>query len=476
MDPTLEEINLFEQFGLKAPLFQAVQEAGFKTPSPVQQQAIPLIMAGKDIVAQAQTGTGKTAAFGLPALHLIHDMPNSQILVMTPTRELAKQVSDELFRLGRYLGIKTAIVCGGKSSKSQTDAFRFGTQVIVATPGRLLDLLESGRIPDFYPSIVILDEADEMLDMGFLDDIKQIFTYLPEKRQTLLFSATMPPAIQQLASKILNNPAFVKVTKEEKTNIDIRQTFYVISEEERDHAIIRLLDSEDCDKSIIFCRTKKDVDRLSTLLVATGFQARGLHGDMEQPQREEVIRSFRSQNINILVATDVAARGLNVSEISHVFNYHMPFDASSYVHRIGRTGRAGKKGLACTFVTQREYREFSRYEKMVGAKITRHSIPSLEDVKKARRAKLIANIMEQATHHEVDEVFKQLSNIDYKEMTAKLLSFILSQQKVQGPDQIGCEQHLEVPQRNHAQPARRRKPAAFQRQKSFKGGSGRVRK
>lgn len=461
--------NLFKNFNLKEPLCQALDEAGFKTPSPIQMQAIPIVMAGRDFIGQAQTGTGKTAAFGLPALHLIHDMPNSQVLVMTPTRELATQVSDELFKLGRYLGIKTAIVCGGKSFKAQTDAFKRGTQVIVATPGRLLDLLESDRLPEFNPAIVILDEADEMLDMGFLEDIQKIFTYLPVKRQTLMFSATMPQPIKQLAAKILHNPAFVSVTSSETTNKDIRQTYYVIREDERDSALIRLLDCEDRAKSIIFCRTKKDVDRLASLLVATGYQARGLHGDMEQPQREEVIRSFRSQNIHILVATDVAARGLNVSEISHVFNYHMPFDPSSYVHRIGRTGRAGNKGLACTFVTQREYRDFARYEKAVGAQITRQAIPSLDDVKKMKRHKLATKLLEQPLHDETIEMLKLMPDVDFKDMATRLLSFILTQQQVEGPDQIGIEK-LDLPERS-PHPARRRKAAAFSRQKSFKGGS-----
>jgi ATP-dependent RNA helicase DeaD len=464
----MSQESLFKKFNLKAPLFQAVEEAGFTIPSPIQEQAIPIIMSGRDLIGQAQTGTGKTAAFGLPALDLIHDMPNTQILVMTPTRELALQVSDELFKLGRYLGIKTAIICGGKSFKAQTDAVKRGTQVIVATPGRLLDLLESDRLPEFTPSIVILDEADEMLDMGFLEDIKKIFTFLPVKRQTLMFSATMPQPIKQLAAKILNNPAFVSVTTTETTNKDIRQTYYVIREDERDSALVRLLDCEDRNKSIIFCRTKKDVDRVTSLLVASGFQARGLHGDMEQPQREEVIRSFRSQNIHILVATDVASRGLNVSEISHVFNYHMPFDSMSYVHRIGRTGRAGNKGLACTFVTQREYRDFARYEKAVGAAITRHTIPTLDDVKKMKRHKLVTKLLEQPVHDETHEMLGLLKDVDYKEMTTRLLSFILSKQQVEGPDQIGLEQ-LDLPERSPH--PRRRNAASFQRQKSFKGGS-----
>ncbi|MCE2981944.1 MAG: DEAD/DEAH box helicase, partial [Parachlamydia sp.] len=358
--------NGFLAFGLKEPILQALHEAGFKTPSPIQHEAIPAVLKGHDIVAQAQTGTGKTAAFALPALHLLTEQPGAQMLILTPTRELASQVSDEVFRLGRHLGIKTATICGGKSFRPQLEAMKRGVQVIVATPGRLLDLLSAGSLSEFKPMIVVLDEADEMLDMGFLEDIQAIFSHLPAKRQTLLFSATMPAPIQRLANQILIHPLFIRITQKETTNKDINQCYYVIRDDERDDAILRLLDSEEPSKSIIFCKTKKDVDRLATLLVANGYHARGLHGDMEQPQREEVIRHFRAETIKVLVATDVAARGLSVSDVSHVFNYHLPFDPASYVHRIGRTGRAGNKGQASTFVTLREWRDFQRYEKAIG--------------------------------------------------------------------------------------------------------------
>ncbi|CUI16641.1 hypothetical protein PNK_1018 [Candidatus Protochlamydia naegleriophila] len=434
----VEEFN-FDQFGLKEPIVQALHEAGFKTPSPIQKQAIPAVLAGHDMVAQAHTGTGKTAAFGLPALHLISEKPGTQLLVLTPTRELASQVSDELFRLGRHLGIRTATICGGKSFRPQIEALQRGVQVLVATPGRLLDLLESDSLTDFRPAIVVLDEADEMLDMGFLEAIQKIFTFLPAKRQTLLFSATMPPQIQRLAQQILKSPLFISVTQKETTNKDIKQVYYVIREEERDDAILRLLDSEEPSKAIIFCRTKKDVDRLSTLLVASGYHARGLHGDMEQPQREEVIRHFRAEQIRVLVATDVAARGLSVSDVSHVFNYHLPFDPASYVHRIGRTGRAGNKGMASTFVTLREWRDFQRYEKIIGAPIKRELIPNLEDVKKLKRQKLVDRIQGQAVHQDVSLVLELMVEMDHATMASKFISFVLDQETIQGPDNIGVE-------------------------------------
>lgn len=436
---TQKNNSTFEAFGLNEGIMQALHGAGFTVPSQIQQEVIPQILAGRDLIGQAQTGTGKTAAFALPALHLIHQTPGAQLLVMTPTRELAKQVSDEIYRFGQHLGIHTAIICGGKSAKAQTDALRRGVQVIVATPGRLLDLLQSKQLPDFNPALVVLDEADEMLDMGFLDDIKSIFRYLPQKRQTLLFSATMPGPIQQLAKEILNHPLFVSVTPKETTNQDIEQIYYMIREDERDHAIVRLIDSENPLKAVIFCRTKKDVDRLTQLLLATGHKVRGLHGDMEQPQREEVIRGFRTEQVRLLVATDVAARGLNVSEISHVFNYHLPFDPQCYVHRIGRTGRAGRKGIASTFVTLREWRDFQRYEKVLSTKIRRGEIPTLQAIKAIKRRQLAQQILEQAVHEGTDHVLQLMQDVDHKTAASKLISFLLSQQVMIGPESIGLE-------------------------------------
>jgi ATP-dependent RNA helicase DeaD len=429
----------FETFGLKEPILQALQEAGFKIPTPIQKMAIPLVLSGQDIVGQAHTGTGKTAAFGLPALHLISEQPNAQLLVLTPTRELASQVSDEIYRLGRHLGIRTATICGGKSFKNQIDAAKRGTQVIVATPGRLLDLFESGSLSDFQPTIIVLDEADEMLDMGFLEAIQKIFTFLPKQRQTLLFSATMPAPIQRLASSILKKPQFISVTQKETTNKDIEQVYYVIREDERDDAIVRLLDTDQPNKSIIFCRTKKDVDRLSSVLVACGYQARGLHGDMEQPQREEVIRQFRSDLVRVLVATDVAARGLSVSDVSHVFNYHLPFDPASYVHRIGRTGRAGNKGMASTFVTLREWRDFQRYEKFIGTSIARAFVPSLEEARKSKRERLVGSVLAQPLHKEAELILQLITDLDHQTLASKFISFVLHQQSVRGPEFIGVD-------------------------------------
>ncbi len=435
----MKEQLTFDSFGLHEGILQALKEANFKVPSSIQQEVIPDILAGRDLIGQAQTGTGKTGAFGLPALHILQENPTAQMLIMVPTRELAKQVSDEIYRFSQHLGIKTAIICGGKSFKGQMESLQKGVRVLVATPGRLLDLLASQRLSQFQPSIVVLDEADEMLDMGFLEDITNIFKFLPQKRQTLLFSATMPFPIQKLAEKILNNPLFVSIKQKEKVNQDIEQFYYMIHEEERDYAVIRLIDYENPEKAIIFCRTKRDVDRLTRFLLDAGYQARGLHGDMEQPQREEVIRSFRSEHLQLLVATDVAARGLSVSNVSHVFNYHLPFDPTQYVHRIGRTGRAGNKGIASTFLTTREWRDFQRFEKVLGTKIQQKSLPTLSEVKISKRQVLVAQILKQEIHAETQHLLQLMQDTDTTAVVSKLISMFLGQQIVIGPERIGLE-------------------------------------
>jgi ATP-dependent RNA helicase DeaD len=293
-DVTQESATLtFEDFDLSEEIKSGIQAAGFKIPSPIQAQAIPAVLEGRDIVAQAHTGTGKTAAFGLPSMSMMDMSRGVSLLVIAPTRELATQVSDELYRLGSKAGVRTVTVYGGMSAGRQVDLISRGAQVVVATPGRLLDLLKSGRLRNFNPTHVVLDEADEMLDMGFLDDIQEIFGFLPVERQTLLFSATMPEAIKKLAKRILKEPQFITITKSETTNKDIDQQYYVIEEYERDDATVRLIDAQEAKKTIIFCRMKKEVDRLATTLISHGYMAKGLHGDMEQRQREEVIKSFR---------------------------------------------------------------------------------------------------------------------------------------------------------------------------------------
>ncbi len=436
--PEKENLITFDDLGLNKDMLRSVKNAGFVTPSPIQEAAIPFILQGRDIVGQAHTGTGKTAAFGLPALNNIDVRSGVEILVITPTRELATQVSDELYKYGRNINARTVTVYGGSSYKRQIDLIDRGASIVVATPGRLLDILKKDMLKDFTPSIVVLDEADEMLDMGFLDDINEIFSFLPTNRQTLLFSATMPKPIKLLAERILDNPEFISITKGETTNSDIEQLYYVIEESERDDAVIRLMDSEDTKKCVVFCRTKSEVDRLSNVLSNAGYLANGLHGDMEQRQRETVIKGFKQNSVKVLVATDVAARGIHVNDISHVFNYHIPFDPESYVHRIGRTGRAGTKGKAITLLTPLEYKELQRIKQKVGTSMNHAFVPSKNDLRSSTIETLVKKVEDHKIYDEAHKVLDRLrEDIDEEQMAYKLISMLLDQQDIKGPNQIG---------------------------------------
>lgn len=436
--PKKEEVG-FEEFNLHKSVLKAIKDAGFTNPSPIQKEAIPLILNGQDVVGMAQTGTGKTAAFGLPAIsQMASSNEKLQMLVVTPTRELANQVSDELYKLGKHVNLKTVAVYGGQSYGRQIDSIRRGAEAIVATPGRLIDLLEGGRIQDsFNPSIVVLDEADEMLDMGFLDDIKKIFEYLPEERQTLLFSATMPPPIQKLTEQFLKNPTHIRVNRQDTTNVDIEQFYYVIDESERNDATIRLIDSLEPSRAIIFCRTKREVDRLAGTLASRGVLSQGLHGDMEQPMRERVIAGFRQGDFQVLVATDVAARGIDVPGVTHVFNYHLPFDTESYVHRIGRTGRAGKKGVAVTLVTPSEFNGLKRIKSKVG-KLENRLIPTHRELRESTEIKLLDSIRNQHVAQDAERFLSTLTEeIGLAEAANKLAALLLGREAVYGPDRIG---------------------------------------
>lgn len=426
----------FKDFNFKDTLNQAIKDAGFTEPSPVQADAIPLILEGHDLIGQAQTGTGKTAAFGLPIIQKMVGNKGVEALVIVPTRELAMQVSDELFRFGKTAKLKTATVYGGTAYNRQIDRIE-QANIIVATPGRLQDLLKSKRIK-INPSFVVLDEADEMLDMGFLDEIKNIFTYLPEERQTLMFSATMPKQIKILAEQILNSPKSVTITKKERTNTDITQLFYVVADYERDDALLRLIDYKNPNKCIIFCRMKKEVDRLSSYMTAQGFKVGALHGDMEQKQREHTIRSFKQGLVEIFIATDVAARGLDVNDVSHVFNYHIPFDSESYVHRIGRTGRAGNKGEAITLVSPNELRTIKRIEKDVGTIMISEVIPTRQEVQNRKDNDLLSKIINIKVSTSAKEMVKTLQHdIDIVTIAHLLATIVQEEIDVKGKDIIG---------------------------------------
>ncbi len=426
----------FTDFNLKESIQDAITEAGFTEPSPVQKEAIPLVLAGHDIIAQAQTGTGKTAAFGLPIMSMMKADGSVEGLVIVPTRELAMQVSDELYRFGKLSNLKTATVYGGTAYAKQIERINQAS-IVVATPGRLQDLLMSKKIK-LNPHFVVLDEADEMLDMGFLDEIKNIFTFLAKDRQTLMFSATMPKAIRKLAEEILLEPKTVSITKSESTNTSITQFYYVVEEKERDDALVRLIDFKNPNKCIIFCRMKKEVDRLVAHLTAQGFKVSGLHGDMEQKQREVTIKAFKQGGIDIFVATDVAARGLDVNDVTHVFNYHIPFDSESYVHRIGRTGRGGKTGEAITLVTPNELKTIKRIEKDVGTTMATEVIPTRQEVQNVKEDELIAKIAgTQITESAIKLVKTLQHDLDIVTIAHLLASMIQSENAILGKDKIG---------------------------------------
>ncbi|HHS7719904.1 TPA: DEAD/DEAH box helicase [Streptococcus pyogenes] len=355
----------FTEFNLSQDIQSAVVIAGFEKASPIQEMTIPLALEGKDVIGQAQTGTGKTAAFGLPTLNKIRTNENIiQALVIAPTRELAVQSQEELFRFGREKGVKVRSVYGGSSIEKQIKALKSGAHIVVGTPGRLLDLIKRKALILDHVETLILDEADEMLNMGFLEDIEAIISRVPADRQTLLFSATMPAPIKQIGVKFMKDPEHVQIKNKELTNVNVDQYYVRVKEQEKFDTMTRLMDVNQPELSIVFGRTKRRVDEITRGLKLRGFRAEGIHGDLDQNKRLRVIRDFKNDQIDILVATDVAARGLDISGVTHVYNYDITQDPESYVHRIGRTGRAGKSGESITFVSPNEMGYLSMIENL----------------------------------------------------------------------------------------------------------------
>ncbi|HEQ8186704.1 TPA: DEAD/DEAH box helicase [Streptococcus pyogenes] len=355
----------FTEFNLSQDIQSAVVTAGFEKASPIQEMTIPLALEGKDVIGQAQTGTGKTAAFGLPTLNKIRTNENIiQALVIAPTRELAVQSQEELFRFGREKGVKVRSVYGGSSIEKQIKALKSGAHIVVGTPGRLLDLIKRKALILDHVETLILDEADEMLNMGFLEDIEAIISRVPADRQTLLFSATMPAPIKQIGVKFMKDPEHVQIKNKELTNVNVDQYYVRVKEQEKFDTMTRLMDVNQPELSIVFGRTKRRVDEITRGLKLRGFRAEEIHGDLDQNKRLRVIRDFKNDQIDILVATDVAARGLDISGVTHVYNYDITQDPESYVHRIGRTGRAGKSGESITFVSPNEMGYLSMIENL----------------------------------------------------------------------------------------------------------------
>lgn len=376
----------FEDMNISNEICRAVLDMGFEEATPIQSQAIPVILEGKDIIGQSQTGTGKTAAFGIPLLERINPEDRRlQALILCPTRELAIQVSEEFRKLLKYKdNIRVLPIYGGQPIDRQIAALRKGTQVVIGTPGRVMDHMRRRTIKAETVQMMVLDEADEMLDMGFREDIETILVKIPEEHQTLLFSATLSPEILDITKRFQKNPEFIKIVRKELTVPNIEQYYFDVKEKTKLDALCRIIDVYDPKLAMVFCNTKKCVDDLVEMLQGRGYFAEGLHGDLKQAQRDKVMQKFRNGTIEILVATDVAARGIDVDDIDVVFNYDVPQDEEYYVHRIGRTGRAGKAGKAFTFCVGKEIyklRDIMRYTK---TKIQQQKLPTLSDVEEMK--------------------------------------------------------------------------------------------
>ncbi len=386
----------FENLNLSSEILKAVENKGFEEATPIQAKAIPYALEGRDVIGQAQTGTGKTAAFGIPILEkLSHDEKAVQALVLCPTRELAIQVAEEIRELAKYKkGVEILPIYGGQPIDRQIKALKRRPQIIVGTPGRVMDHMERGTLKIDKVKMAVLDEADEMLDMGFIDDIVTILKSVPEERQTLLFSATMPRPILELTKKFQKNPKHIMVVHKELTAPKIEQVYFEVKEKTKAEVLSRLIDMYNPKLSLVFCNTKRKVDELVAELQGRGYFADALHGDLKQVQRDRVMSKFRSGAVDILVATDVAARGIDVDDIEAVFNYDLPQDEEYYVHRIGRTARAGREGRAFTFIIGREVYKLRDIQRYAKAKITLQKAPSSEDVEEVRNNMFLEKVKE----------------------------------------------------------------------------------
>ena len=379
-------LTSFDDLGLSDIVRKGVSDAGFESPTPIQARAIPVLLAGKDLIGQAQTGTGKTAAFALPMIQ--HVDPNArypQALVMVPTRELAVQAAGQIQLLSKGLGLRVVPVYGGQPIDRQFRALKDGAHIVVGTPGRVQDHIRRGSLDLSRTTFCALDEADEMLAFGFIEDIETILAELPEKRQVALFSATMPPRIANLAKKFMPNAETVAIRSLRRTVETVEQSYYEVPPGKKQDALARVLDMETPGPTIVFCRTKAETDALAEGLRLRGYSADALHGDMAQAERDRVMRRFREGLADLLVATDVAARGLDIDTVTHVINYDLPWDVEQYIHRIGRTGRAGRTGDAITLIEPRERRNLRMIEQMTGAKISPARIPTVADISARRR-------------------------------------------------------------------------------------------
>lgn len=404
----------FKNLGLSEDILVVLKQKGFEEPTPIQKQIIPAVLGGnEDIIGQAQTGTGKTAAFGLPILKLLEEKSKHvQAIILTPTRELAIQVAEELNSLKGKKSLYIIPVYGGQSIEMQLKSLRRGVDIVVGTPGRVLDHIKRKTLKLDKISHFILDEADEMLDMGFLDDVVSIMKSAPSEKRTMLFSATMPPEVMRIAKKHMRPYTLFKASEEELTVNLTDQIYFEVYDADKFEALCRIIDIEEDIYGIIFCRTKVDVHKIASHLIQRGYDADALHGDISQSQREKILGRFRKRQINILVATDVAARGIDVQDLTHVINYSLPKDPKSYIHRIGRTGRAGKQGSAITFITPAEYRKLQIIVRETKSTIRKKELPKVKDIIAMKKLRIKA---------EVEDIILKNLNEEYIKMAKNFL-------------------------------------------------------
>lgn len=443
----------FSELGLSDSLLKAIKRSGYEEATPIQEQTIPMVLNGQDVIGQAQTGTGKTAAFGLPIIeHVDTNNPAIQALIISPTRELAIQTQEELFRLGKDKHVRVQVVYGGADIRRQIRSLKQHPQILVGTPGRLRDHLSRHTVKLNDIQTLVLDEADEMLNMGFLDDIEAIVNQTPADRQTLLFSATMPPEIKKIGVKFMTDPAMVRIKAKELTT-DLVDQYYVRAKDyEKFDIMTRLIDVQDPDLTIVFGRTKRRVDELSRGLIARGYNAAGIHGDLSQDQRSKIMRRFKRGQLDILVATDVAARGLDISGVTHVYNYDIPSDPNSYVHRIGRTGRAGHHGVSLTFVTPNEMDYLHEIEKLTRVRMLPLKPPTAEEAFNGQVASAVNDIdelmAEDSTKRYHDAAEKLLASHDAVDLVAALLNDMTKEAASEVPVKITPERPLPRRHRN----------------------------
>ncbi|MFV1977314.1 MAG: DEAD/DEAH box helicase, partial [Candidatus Scalindua sp.] len=432
----------FYNFDLSDEVLYALSEMGFEEPTPIQEIAIPPAMKGRDIISRAQTGTGKTAAFGIPLIEKKGGGGRTPYaIVLAPTRELAVQVAQELNKIGKNKGILSVPIYGGQSIERQIRSLKKGVNIVVGTPGRVIDHIKRKTLILKNIQVVVLDEADEMLNMGFIDDIESILKETPADRQTMLFSATIPKEIVRIAAKYMNNPKKVSIDPENMVVSKVKQVFYEVRGEDKIKALTRLLDVEEPSLTLVFCHTKREVDEVSGKLQQMGYYAGAIHGDFTQSHRDEMMDKFKKSDIEILVATDVAARGLDIPDVSHVINYSIPQHPDGYIHRIGRTARAGKSGIAITFVTPREHRQLRLIEQSAKTRIKKAKLPTRDEVKKAREQEVLKEIdyaIENEKHTEYISMVDELSGrYSIHAIAASALSLIFSDIEVDEIQETG---------------------------------------